>query len=274
MKQLQIIDHNIVTTCSIIAFYQLKGQQFNYGDIGDCDALIAEEDDIDTLKGLLKKLYLSINSASDIVFLLKKNALSRSGIQLKERSVNINGLENSEPLDPSSNPLPYANEEHENVNSSPESVENQTFQCKQCYRFFKSVNSLKGHFYRCHFERDVNYQCSYCPRVFNRKSELIRHSQVHQDPTAPSMHVCSTCMKEFKHARNLKVHLKKHSNLITYLCPLCGKALSSQSNLNEHTKRVHSGNEDGVKYKCPTCSKCFNNKSNLVRHARTLHNQC
>ena len=97
MKQLQIIDRNIVTTCSIIAFYQLKGQQFNYGDIGDCDALIAEEDDIDTLKALLKKLYLSIKSASDIVFLLKENALSRSGIHLQDGSEKINVFEYSEP---------------------------------------------------------------------------------------------------------------------------------------------------------------------------------
>ena len=133
----------------------------------------------------------------------------------------------------------------------------------------KTFSSLKGHFYRTHYQRKVNFQCLTCSKVFINQSDLVKHSQAHEKDSSSFKCNIGDCGKEFKYKKNLNVHIKKHNNPLPFLCSHCGKTLSSQHTLDDHISKVH----EGIKsvFMCKFCSKCFNVKSNLSRHMRTCH---
>ena len=270
---------NIIFKCVIIAFYRAQGLNFGISDIGNSDSLIASKVDIDSILALYEKLSprtstLTSSMLSRLNYLPAPSTLQ----ELPENQVSFEshsppnkmqvGSIGESPFMGNSEDIDESLGEDFNKTSISNTFETEPLKCEHCNRSFKSPNSLKAHFYRTHFQRQMNYECSECSKVFINVSDLIKHSKVHQ---TSSLFECSSCDKVFKYKRGLQDHLKKHKNPSLLLCTFCGKAFSKQSVLDEHTSRTHS--ENNVTYECPICLKIYNVKSNLTRHFRTVHSK-
>ena len=108
----------------------------------------------------------------------------------------------------------------------------------------------------------VRFYCTFgsCSKNFSRKSDLKRHSGIHQDITFN----CATCDKTFTLKKNLALHMGTHSGESQHVCHVCGKSLSSKLALQGHLE-FHTGEKP---HKCSNegCKKDYNSKQALVRH--------
>ncbi|KAJ8682271.1 hypothetical protein QAD02_018063 [Eretmocerus hayati] len=147
------------------------------------------------------------------------------------------------------------------------------------------------------------FSCHVCGMSFNRKSNLVRHLQIHSDNN-----LCKICGNQFN-ADEFDEHMKTHGGVEeNYLrrdgslncCTFCGASFTHKSNClrhirihiedklceicdvkvkrieyNEHMK-IHSRGEEkylqksGSLYSCTVCNSSFDNKSNCMRHIK-LH---
>ena len=277
MKQIYLSD-NIIFKCVIIAFYKVQGIDFGISDIGSCDSLIAFKDEIDSILALFESFqsFTVTNNILSRLEFIRTSSLTLPGNQVAtieplKSSFMINSEEISlaaiESLSDHNPATLSEDHDHKKISVSVNIVGTEPIKCEHCGRSFESSNRLKAHFYRTHFERQMNYKCSECSKVFINVSDLAKHSQVHQESP---LFKCIKCDKEFKYKRGLQDHLKKHENSSPLLCTICGKAFSKQSVLDEHTTRAHG--ENNISYNCSICFKSYNVKSNLTRHTKKVHN--
>merc|ERR1712226_677121 len=73
---------------------------------------------------------------------------------------------------------------------------------------------------------------------------------------------CEICSKRFTSQKNLKRHLRIHSDEKPFKCEHCNKAFGQKGHLNEHL-RMHSGVKP---FKCDICNKQFREKFYLNSH--------
>ncbi|GIY20086.1 MDS1 and EVI1 complex locus protein [Caerostris darwini] len=124
----------------------------------------------------------------------------------------------------------------------------------------------------CHVSEDSNqgereYKCRQCPKVFNWKSNLIRHQVAHDDSRR---YVCENCKKVFTDPSNLQRHIRsQHIGARSHACPECGKTFATSSGLKQHT-HIHSSVKP---FRCEVCFKAYTQFSNLCRHKR-MHANC
>ncbi|XP_017298230.1 zinc finger protein 76-like [Diaphorina citri] len=87
--------------------------------------------------------------------------------------------------------------------------------------------------------------------------------------TSSENNVCPECKKTFSSAHHMKVHLRIHSGIRPYKCPVeyCEKAFSTQYSRKAHI-RTHTGEKP---YRCAHefCSKSFKTSGDLQKHVRT-----
>ena len=281
MEQLTVRD-SLVMKCIIVAFMKTEGLQLSLSDIGECDSLIASRSTINILDQLLDN-YLSMVSVNNKNFDRKTSLASNEVTDITPSPIQNQSNMKVEDINSSSifrsyleTGMPVTRLENQEMKEDGETFSedkiasepllDRIFQCDQCARTFKTSSSRSAHFYRTHFQRETNYQCSMCAKVFIYLSDLVKHSESHENN---SNHQCLTCNKVFKYEKNLQAHLKKHISPRPYLCNECGRAFSKTSTLNDHVRKFHEGVKET--YKCDVCSKCFNVKSNLSRHIRSIH---
>ncbi|PRD35483.1 UNVERIFIED_CONTAM: mecom-a [Trichonephila clavipes] len=128
------------------------------------------------------------------------------------------------------------------------------------------------HYSTCHLEEDSNqgekeYKCRQCPKVFNWKSNLIRHQVAHDESRR---YVCENCKKVFTDPSNLQRHIRsQHIGARSHACSECGKTFATSSGLKQHT-HIHSSVKP---FRCEVCFKAYTQFSNLCRHKR-MHADC
>lgn len=131
---------------------------------------------------------------------------------------------------------------------------------------------MSEHIGTCHFSEDSNqgekeYKCRQCPKVFNWKSNLIRHQIAHDESRR---YVCENCKKVFTDPSNLQRHIRsQHIGARSHACPECGKTFATSSGLKQHT-HIHSSVKP---FRCEVCFKAYTQFSNLCRHKR-MHATC
>ncbi|CAG2167309.1 unnamed protein product, partial [Oppiella nova] len=114
---------------------------------------------------------------------------------------------------------------------------------------------------------DREYRCDQCPKVFNWKSNLIRHQVAHDDSRR---YTCENCKKVFTDPSNLQRHIRsQHIGARSHACPDCGKTFATSSGLKQHT-HIHSSVKP---FRCEVCFKAYTQFSNLCRHKR-MHANC
>ena len=132
-----------------------------------------------------------------------------------------------------------------------------TMRCKVCKMEFNTPNALTRHSYvhkDCKFECDVcekrfpfkkdrdshiishrklRTQCCIhpnCGRKFFRKGDLVKHVLTH----SKKVWSCELCDYKNSDRRNLKAHMRVHSNLRPYLCSNCAKLFKYHAQLSRH----------------------------------------
>ncbi|KAM4550292.1 uncharacterized protein V3H82_019442 [Fundulus diaphanus] len=128
--------------------------------------------------------------------------------------------------------------------------------CKVCGETFQSKGNLRKHV-KSHSSESV---CGVCGEGLLPSETLADHLQSHREKGK----VCHICGNTFQ---NIETHMRSHTGIKPYPCPICGKSFPRPGALRRH-KRIHSGERP---YICEFCGKTFTESSSLTAHIRN-HN--
>lgn len=137
------------------------------------------------------------------------------------------------------------------------------YTCELCGMRFKYKNHLQYHQKRHPTdENPLPYSCKYCSQRFMSRAEQLAHSNtIH---AGEGDYVCHLCGKKMKTILSLENHVKLHSGLKEFKCH-CGSAFATNHSLKCHQK-IHLRQDS---FHCPICKKAMSNKSSLNQHLKT-----
>ena len=85
---------------------------------------------------------------------------------------------------------------------------------------------------------------------------------------APHQVHCDICRKDLPTPKALRHHLWAHKGMIHYLCPKCGKHLTSGRTWDMHKESCGSTE---FAHNCRECRKGYHQKQSLVQHIKAKH---
>ncbi|XP_065084365.1 zinc finger protein 345-like [Ochlerotatus camptorhynchus] len=154
-------------------------------------------------------------------------------------------------------------EEHANrpkVYYNDEQDTERPFECKICYRRYKSARDLRGH------QRFVYYEkvhvCDTCGKGFAQENSLDVHMATHK---TKAEFPCPICGKKYKHGSNVRNCMVRHERPKQHKCKICNVTFPAASNLYSH---MISHSEDR-RYKCDVCGQSFKRSFHLRKHMNT-----
>lgn len=104
---------------------------------------------------------------------------------------------------------------------------------------------------------EVRFYCHIC----GKKQFLLVYVNIRS-------HINSIPDKKYRHAKSLREHLDKHSNVKLYQCNQCDSSFGYLSSLQNHMK-LH----EPKKFRCEICEKAFGTNSQLKYHIRVHANE-
>lgn len=112
---------------------------------------------------------------------------------------------------------------------------------------------------------DSDFSCQICFRNYSSRRSLIGHMRRHRDTTK---HVCPHCGVAKVTRTELQTHLRVHlPNVEKFPCPQCPQVFRHKNAISRHVKVVHEGQRQ---YCCDYCPKRFSTRNAKVGHER-LH---
>ena len=111
-------------------------------------------------------------------------------------------------------------------------------------------------------------KCDSCDYVTRKQRNLLMHvARSHGD----RCYICPTCKRTFAFAKDLKQHLKCHTE--QYCCELCGRTLKSKYAVTLHVARIHKGlaPRPVKRYLCTLCGKMCRSKTDYNIHRNKEH---
>ncbi|XP_014300489.1 zinc finger protein 82 homolog [Microplitis demolitor] len=106
------------------------------------------------------------------------------------------------------------------------------------------------------------YCCPECSMVFQEKSEIDQHIQIHLQERK---YQCKECGAMLKRKEHLDQHMRGHSDERPFKCLVCQKAFKRNEHLTRHFV-IHSGDKN---FTCNICQKAFSRKDHLNKHTQT-----
>lgn len=172
----------------------------------------------------------------------------------------------------------------------------ETFPCSHegCTKQFANKYSLKVHIRRFHEYREYPFKCEICDQAFFKDIQLQNHSFIHSG-VLPFK--CEICGRRFATNKKCKQHKSYHSiyscdcgetlylwpdlvahrkicilTMKEFICDICKKTFSSQTNLNSH-QATHKEMAERKIYACEYegCERIYFYKNNLNHHVTTFH---
>uniref|UniRef100_A0A8C6WQP1 C2H2-type domain-containing protein n=1 Tax=Neogobius melanostomus TaxID=47308 RepID=A0A8C6WQP1_9GOBI len=134
----------------------------------------------------------------------------------------------------------------------------QTYQCGQCSRSYKSEKDLKKHLQ--HHKGQGTFTCPICSKVCNHKRTYRAHMRGH---TEQKSYNCSLCPRRFNHKGHLNQHMMVHTGEKPFKCSSCGGKFARRSTLLMHVSYAHNGERP---YACSVCQKSFVRKDEFDSH--------
>ena len=112
-------------------------------------------------------------------------------------------------------------------------------------------------------------KCELCGKILSCKKNLKKHLKLHSNVRN---YKCKVCNKSYKRSDHLRRHMITHDPNPNYFeCEFCLKRFSLNYHLTSHLQNVHKQKKLKV-YKCPDCDKYFTKKSKLFLHQKDFHN--
>ena len=112
-------------------------------------------------------------------------------------------------------------------------------------------------------------KCELCGKILSSKKNLKKHLKLHSNIRN---YICKICNKSYKRSDHLRRHMITHDPNPNYFeCEFCLKRFSLNYHLTSHLQKVHGQKKLKV-YKCPDCDKYFLKKSKLFLHQKDFHN--
>ncbi|CAG2054490.1 unnamed protein product [Timema podura] len=163
------------------------------------------------------------------------------------------------------------------------------FSCNICKKKFKGKRSLMNHksthtgngvvcefcgdllfckksidYHRQKHDNYKSHKCSICFKTYHSNRYLLQHMNIHTGQVRKYLcHICGIfCSKHF-----IYKHILMHSNIIKYICDICGRAFTRSYDLSTHLISHSSENS----YNCAVCNKGTKTKTYLMHHIKTKH---
>ena len=134
--------------------------------------------------------------------------------------------------------------------------------CHQCGKTFTSLGSLTRH--QVVHSEDKPFKCKFCHQGFKLNFMKTNHERTHSTITER----CDICGESFKDVKQHKMRIHCHDAERKYPCEICGKELSTETCLKDHTVRMHMNDNKKQKEKCKICNKgyYFTKEKTLDKH--------
>ena len=115
----------------------------------------------------------------------------------------------------------------------------------------------------------IESRCDICGKILSCKKNMKKHLKLHSDQRN---YICEICHKSYKRSDHLKRHMISHDPEPNYFeCDYCLKRFNLKYHLTTHLQNVHGKSTLKI-YKCPDCDECFYKKSKLFLHQKNVHN--
>ena len=153
----------------------------------------------------------------------------------------------------------------EEINSEKKNTEKKIkkFKCEKCLKIFSTNGNLKNHINTIH-NKILPFKCpiSNCLNSYSNKSRLEVHLRTHSGIKPYS---CPICKKLFNEKGNLKTHILFHTNVRPFKCPHCNKSYKTNGHLKDHIDILHFKIK---KFHCQICGVKFGRRSTLTAHVK------
>ena len=87
--------------------------------------------------------------------------------------------------------------------------------------------------------KPYRYECNICHKVYNYKSSVEYHEDIHKNPEHKKLFVCNLCEKAFASSTEMKSHTMLHFEEKPIHCSLCDAKFTQSSYLRKHINVHH-----------------------------------
>ena len=134
-----------------------------------------------------------------------------------------------------------------------------TFPCDICEAVVKTKKALKDHMEESH---PKSYPCTICSSVLKHESSLKSHiKKLHE---REENYKCDECDKVYTHQKPLELHKLRHGGKKNIICAFCTKTFYSKGEANQHMNLSHI---NAKKFKCNQCNHTCSTAVRLKRHS-------
>jgi len=111
------------------------------------------------------------------------------------------------------------------------------YKCENCEKRYKLRAHLQRHVQLC-YNKPMKYKCRYCEARFRTFSpELVRHERTEHLNIKPAQ--CPICKHNWTDTRNMRRHLRMHTQEKPHKCSICNKAFTRRDNRDTHEANIH-----------------------------------
>ncbi|XP_039284334.1 zinc finger protein 431 isoform X1 [Nilaparvata lugens] len=112
------------------------------------------------------------------------------------------------------------------------------------------------------------YECDVCDYKTIEKSKFIIHCRRH---TEEKPFTCGICNSKFFRKSHLAVHIARHTGIRPYKCEKCDYKATTRHSLKLHIGRIHLRQIQKKNFCCSQCDSAFFYRSDLLDHERCIH---